>query len=372
MREVPWNLKFRPKKFSEVIGQTHIVQFFKIVLKHYYEKQAGLPVGVLFGGHSGVGKTTLARIIAASLNCSSRQGVEPCGVCSSCKHIIEGEGNIFEIDASFFGSVGNMRDLRTRLSSYSFNSYEIVIVDEAHLLSREAASIFLKLLEEPPENVFFVLITTELHKILDTVRSRLLEFRFRIIRSDLIYKYLREILKEEKVECSDELIQKLYQLAQGNLRDVIVSLEQLSILGDGIITEEGVSMVCGDIHIYENVLKALLSANYAQAVDLYEKVALVQPDFKLFIDGFLSYLGGVFKEAIKSGDNIAVIYSLFFRRIYKFLSLPLGLGQFASVNLLFSDLIEVVKKTKGITTFTPQSDDVISNKVVFELLANKK
>jgi len=367
-----WAISYRPKQFKEVLGQSHVCHFFEVVLGRYYEKKVPLPVGVLFGGHSGVGKTTLARIIAASLNCPSRKGVEPCGKCDSCVRTIEGRGEATEVDASFFGSVENMRALRSRLSSYSFSFYQVVIIDEAHMLSREAASIFLKLLEEPPENVFFVLVTTEMDKILGTVKSRLLEFRFRAIQSSLVFEYLTEILKKEKVTITEGLLPKLYQLSRHNLRDVIVTLEQLAILGDKAITEEIVAKVCGSIHRYERVLEALLKADYVKVLEMYEEAALIQPDFRLFISELLVYLGDIFKGALKSGDEVSVLYAAFFKRIYKFLSIKANLESSASAKLLFSDLIEVVKQVKGISSVESDvEDEVVDSDAVMELLTKE-
>jgi DNA polymerase-3 subunit gamma/tau len=337
-----WNLKYRPSRFSDVVGQEHVVKFFMSVLQRHRDDGHELPLGVLFGGHSGVGKTTLARIIAAALNCNmGLDTVDPCGVCDICAPIIEGQGSVIEIDASFFGLVDNIRNLRDRLSSYSFAKYQVVIIDECHMLSREASNVLLKMFEEPPENVMFILCTTEVNQILETVRSRLIEFRFTKIAVASIVNYVQSILEQEGFKCDSDIIRKLYHLSRTNLRDVIVALEQLSLLSEGEITEDSVSEVFGDIFIHDKIIDGLLVGNYLQVMEVYEAHADYDADFKFLLEGLVNRIGERFKIALDSGDADARWYSFALREIYKFMGNRLvQINSMASARLLFYTLAE--------------------------------
>jgi len=343
-----WSIKYRPKKFEEILGQKHVIEFFKIILRNYYEKQKLLPVGALFGGGSGIGKTTMARVIAASLNCDERVGVEPCGVCESCYPIIQGLGGVMELDASFFGSIENVRKLRDRLSSYSFVEYQVIILDECHMMSKEAFNGLLKLLEEPPKRVFFILVTTETDKIIDTVKSRLLEFRFKPIRWAEIEKFLHSVLEKEKTSCSVELCKELYYLSNNNLREVIVSLEQLSVLGKGTVTKKLVKEVFGDILVVKDIIMQLKEGNYEKAMSLFEELHEFQDDFTLFLKQFVDYLGSLLRQALKSGSRESVVYGAMLKCTYvfmsnRFMSNRVMLQGMAVPKILFNEISDIVR-----------------------------
>jgi len=340
-----WSLTYRPKKFSEVLGQESVIKFFNYILKRYAKEDNTkeynkLPVGFLFGGRSGVGKTTIARIVGASLNCSHKTGIEPCGECSMCQRIFSGQGGIREVDASYFGLVDNIRKLREELNMYSVIDYQVVILDEAHMMSKEAFNVLLKLLEEPPPDVLFILCTTEVHKVLETVRSRVVEFKFTAISWGVIDKYLQELLKKEEVECDPRIYHRLYRLSNDNLRDVIVSLEQLSRLGDGKITEEGVASVYGDVFIFEKVLGALWSGDYGSAVSLYSQYSNYNTDFDNFLNGFLTIVGDMFTVSLKSGSSKSKQYGKLLKCIYTFMQATPNLRGEASAKLMFHVIID--------------------------------
>ena len=317
---VRWAITYRPSQFREVVGQEHVVAFFQTVLTNYFEQETMLPVGVLFGGHSGVGKTTVARVIAASLNCDKREGVEPCGECETCREIIEGRGHVMEIDASFFGLVDNIRGLRDRLSSYSFSSYQVVILDECHMLSREASNVLLKLLEEPPKNVLFILCTTEVNKILNTVRSRLVEFKFTLIAEQDVLAFLTDVLKKETVTCSPELLVRLYKLSDFNVRDVLVALEQMALLGAKEITAETLTAIHGDVYVFEKLSVALMKGRYDEAMLIYQSYMERQSDFKAFVEGLSHHLGEQLRASLITGDPNSEWYAFALRTVYDFLS----------------------------------------------------
>lgn len=340
-----WNVKYRPSQFKEVLGQKHIVDFFEIVLYEYYKNQKSLPAGALFGGSSGVGKTTMARVIAASLNCDKRVGVEPCGTCESCYPIIQGLGGVLELDAAFCGKVDNIRDLGDRLVSYSFAEYQIVILDECHQMSKEALNALLKLLEEPPENVFFILITTDVSEIVkksEAVVSRLLEFRFKPIRWLEIEKFLTMLLHKESTDCSMELCQELYNLSGRNLREVLVKLENLSILGKGMVTKELVKEVFGDVTVVEEIIKKLKVGDFPKAIELFNEFQVFQPDFKVFIRRFVDYLGSMLKQALKTGARDGLLYGAMLKCTYGFISNRIVYKGEPAAKLLFCEIIHTV------------------------------
>lgn len=342
-----WHLTHRPKKFSEVLGQEATVRFCKQVLYRFYKGEAQMPVGFLFGGRSGVGKTTLARIVGASLNCEHRDGVEPCGECSSCVSIIAGGGDIIEIDASFFGLVDNIRALRERLQTYALINHRVIILDEAHMMSKEAFNVLLKLLESPPEETLFILCTTEAHKILETVRSRLVEFRFKAIPYQTISVFLRSLLKEEGIKCDEKVYTRLYRLSNDNLRDVIVSLEQLARTGDGSITEELVVAVFGDIFVFEKIILALRAGDYGSAMELYSEYNQFYLDFNHFLSRFLLIAGDAFVRTIKENSSDSVFYGKLFSSVYKFLQESLHLQSEATAKLFFHVLATEVGDSKS-------------------------
>lgn len=338
-----WSIHYRPKRFSEVVGQTPVVRFCSAVLSQFYNGKSKLPVGFLFGGRSGVGKTTLARVIGASLNCEHKDGVEPCGECPSCLLIVAGEGGVMEVDASFFGSVDNIRHLRAQLSMYSLTKYQVVILDEVHMMSREAFNVLLKLLEEPTEGTLYVLCTTEPQKVLETVRSRLIEFRFTAISWEEVGVFIKNLLEKEGVSCEEKLYKRLYRLSNENLRDVIVSLEQLSRLGDGVITYGLTKEVFGDIFVFEDVLKAIGDGDFVGAVELYQAYRVFYSDFSHFLSRLLSVAGDYFVQALKSGSSDAVFYEKVFSASYKFIQKTSSLIGDASAKMFFFALASEAK-----------------------------
>lgn len=345
MAATRWNLKYRPKQFKEILGQKHIVDFFEIVLGEYYKNQKPLPAGALFGGRSGVGKTTMARVVAASLNCDKRTGVEPCGICESCYPIIHGLGGVLELDAGFCGSVKNIRELGDQLVSYSFAEYQVVIMDECHQMSKEALNALLKLLEEPPENVFFILITTDVSEIVkksEAVVSRLLEFRFKPIRWLEIEKFLITLLHNEATNCSMELCNELYFLSGYNLREVLVMLEHLSVIGKGEVTKKLVKEVYGDVTVVKEIIKELKVGDFVKAIELFEEFQVFQPDFKIFIGRFVDYLGSKLKQTLKTGTRDSLLYGAMLKCTYGFISNRIVSQGKPAAKLLFHEIISTV------------------------------
>jgi DNA polymerase-3 subunit gamma/tau len=216
--------RFRPKGFDEVVGQEAVLQSLRLSLQ-----QQRIPHAFLFAGSRGVGKTTMARILARCLNCERGPTPEPCGTCALCQATLEGTNtDVVEIDAASHNGVEDIRSMRERVGFAAMHSrYKVYILDEAHMLSRPAWNAFLKTLEEPPPNVVFVLATTELHKVPETIRSRCQVLLFRRIGDDDIVARLRSIAQREEIAIDDDVLREIAAGSRGGMRDAETALERV-------------------------------------------------------------------------------------------------------------------------------------------------
>ncbi len=217
--------KYRPSTFDEVLGQNNAVKILQNSIKHDRINHAYLLTGI-----RGIGKTTIARIFAKTINCENPNNLNPCNECDSCKAINQVNSlDVVEIDAASNNGVEEIRNLKEK-ANYILNSkYKIFIIDEIHMLSKSAFNAFLKLLEEPPKNVIFILLTTEMNRIPDTILSRTLIIELETPSNEIIEKAIKLVLERENISFEEQILKEISMLSEGSLRDALSILEKTLI-----------------------------------------------------------------------------------------------------------------------------------------------
>ncbi len=241
--------KYRPRRFAEMVGQEHVVQALTNALQ-----QGRLHHAYLFTGTRGIGKTTVSRILAKSLNCTGADGqggitADPCGVCSACTEIdADRYMDYIELDAASNRSIDEIRDLIERAAyKPGVGRFKVFMIDEAHQLTKDAFNALLKTLEEPPEYLKFVLATTDPEKMLPTVLSRCLQFNLRPMAPATVREHLRAVLDAEQVPFDDGALRLLARAARGSMRDGLSLTDQAIAYGAGQLTEDGVRSMLGSV-----------------------------------------------------------------------------------------------------------------------------
>lgn len=269
---IPLYRKYRPQRLEEIVGQEHIKKALTNAIAMNKISHA-----YLFTGPRGTGKTSTARIFAKSLNCKEGPTINPCGKCENCIDITNSVPmDVIEIDAASNRKVEDAQNILEKVMYAPVNSrYKIYIIDEVHMLSNTAFNALLKTLEEPPANVIFILATTEVHKVLDTIKSRCQRFDFKRITTDDIVKHLRYISDCEKINITDDALFTIAKNSAGGMRDSIALLDQLSILdGEEAISTDDINNLLGRLSF--DTLHALstgiTASNPQDAIETLEKI----------------------------------------------------------------------------------------------------
>lgn len=286
--------KYRPSQFCEMKGQTGIVQALVSAIK-----TGRIGHAYLFTGPRGTGKTSLARIFAKRVNCLNPKDSEPCLECTSCKEIQTGISlNVIEIDAASYTGVDKIRELREEMSIPPIGSpYRIYIIDEVHMLTKQAFNALLKTLEEPPKHIIFILATTELHKVLPTIRSRCQEFEFSRIFSEAIVEKLDQIAKQENLSIQRDALMLLASLSEGGMRNAESLLSQvIPLKKETDFTREDIENIfgLGDFRMVSDFAFALFFKSSAESLELIDNLIEKGTDPKVFLKNLIHF----FRQAL--------------------------------------------------------------------------
>ncbi|MBU0577360.1 DNA polymerase III subunit gamma/tau [Patescibacteria group bacterium] len=281
-------LKYRPQDFKSVVGQDHAVATIQNALRH-----GSLTHAYLFSGPRGTGKTSLARIIAKALNCLNfGDEAEPCNECEICDGINKGRlVDLIEIDAASNRGIDEIRELREKIVfSPSQARTKVYIIDEVHMLTKEAFNALLKTLEEPPEHAYFILATTEAHKIPETIISRCQQFNFKRIGVGDIVKRLQDIALEENVKADEEALNLMAKIANGGLRDAIGLFEQMTMNGEIKYDKVAENLGLSGTVLIEKFFQYLLQRQPTKAIEVINQINAQGHSLQQFTSEVIAFL----------------------------------------------------------------------------------
>lgn len=297
--------KYRPQAPDEVLGQEHVVRALAGAVR-----EGRLSHAFLFSGPRGTGKTSTARILAKMVNCERGPTAEPCGVCEQCVRIRDGSHlDVVEIDAASHGGVDDARELRERAPTAPAQGREkVYILDEAQRLSREAFDALLKLFEEPPDGVRFVLATTEPHKMPATIVGRCQKFEFRRVPTETLVGHLARVAEVESIGLTEGVAETIARESEGSVRDALSLLDQAAVLGGGKVTEEVVSSLVGapEIDILFSLADAVAVGDAREVFGIIHRLVQEGHDLR----HFASQVTGHFRDlllALASPDDPSLV-----------------------------------------------------------------
>ncbi|MDP6436489.1 MAG: DNA polymerase III subunit gamma/tau [Gammaproteobacteria bacterium] len=295
--------KWRPKIFADVAGQDHVVRALTNALKGGRVHHA-----YLFAGTRGVGKTTVARILAKALNCEAGVNTEPCGECSACTSIDEGRFvDLIEVDAASRTKVDDTRDLLENVQyTPSSGRYKVYLIDEVHMLSGHSFNALLKTLEEPPPHVKFLLATTDPQKLPVTVLSRCLQFNLKRLSSDLIVDRMALICEEEKIKADGMVLPRIARAASGSMRDALSLLDQALAFGGGELRDDDVAEMLGSLdqrHIGE-LLECLTAGDAPGLLGQVRNLQELVPDYESVLNDLATVLQQIAVLKLAGPDSL--------------------------------------------------------------------
>jgi len=297
--------QYRPQTFEEIFGQDHISQVLQSSLK-----KGSISHAYLFAGPRGTGKTTLARILAKAVNClDEKDRANPCNHCPICLEINKNQSmDVVEIDAASNRGIDEIRDLRDKVAYAATRSrYKVYIIDEVHMLTKEAFNALLKTLEEPPSHVIFILATTEIHKLPETILSRCLRFYFRRANQSEIKNLLEKVAQEEKINLETETIELLANRAEGSYRDSLTLLTSLASVGGKVNAQQARELLgLPAENQVQQVFQALQSGQSAQLLTLFQQTLAQGGDLTILVKAVADHI----KNLILSGQEQTDLGSL--------------------------------------------------------------
>ena len=297
--------KYRPTNFEEVIGQDHVVKALKNSIKTEKIHQA-----YIFAGTRGVGKTTLARILAKCMNCESdtKPTPHPCNKCSNTIEINTGRSvDFLEIDAASNTGVDKMRQLIEGVEYKPAKSrYNIYLIDEVHMLSTASFNALLKTLEEPPSHSIFIFATTKPDSIPKTVQSRCLQLNLKTVSEEDLIKHLKKILKNEEVKYDDESIALIANSASGSVRDALTMLDQAIAHGNGILEKGNVTDLLGTIDnsLIMSLIKSIIDGDGVRTFNIFSQIEELSPEYDAILKNLISIFHQIaIEQVLKTSDD---------------------------------------------------------------------
>ncbi len=296
--------RWRPQQFQEVIGQEHVSKTLANAIANQRIAHA-----YIFSGPRGVGKTTTARILAKAVNCEKGPTPTPCNQCPSCESITKGNSlDVMEIDGASNRGIDEIRNLREKIRfAPSMGKYRVYIIDEVHMLTKEAFNALLKTLEEPPEHVIFIFATTEIHRVPPTILSRCQRFDFRRMPIKTIVEHLKRICQEEKIEVEEEALLQIAKKADGSMRDAQSILDQLISFSGNSVTFEDVVQALGVIHqdVYFELTEKIRNADIKGLVLTAHNIFETGYDLNEFLLGLEEHFRNIL--VVKSTGNTDLV-----------------------------------------------------------------